>query len=159
MFSLFLLHLISSLTASCEYPQVEALTGAGILVVGHIGLTPQTASAAGGFRLQGKNAAAASDLLRDALALQAAGVCMIVLEMVPAPIARFITAHLKVQLCSVTCPSSSLCFCCAFCFVLIFSIWGYYIPRAFQSLLLSCIGAYYWHRRWQWDIRAGAGVP
>ena len=53
-------------------PQIEAVVDAGINVMGHIGLTPQTAAALGGYRVQGKSAAAAEELLADAKALEAA---------------------------------------------------------------------------------------
>ncbi len=72
-------------------PTVKALVKAGIPVQGHIGLTPQTASAMGGFKVQGKSARAAKALLEDAKALEAAGCFSLVLEAVPAPIARLIT--------------------------------------------------------------------
>ena len=62
---------------------VRAITDAGMAVVGHIGLTPQSAAQLGGYRVQGKTAADAGRLLDDALALEAAGAVMIVLEMVP----------------------------------------------------------------------------
>jgi 3-methyl-2-oxobutanoate hydroxymethyltransferase len=66
-------------------PTVEAIVKAGIPVQGHIGLTPQTASALGGFKMQGKDAAAAKQIIDDARALEAAGAFSIILEAVPAP--------------------------------------------------------------------------
>jgi 3-methyl-2-oxobutanoate hydroxymethyltransferase len=75
---------------------VAALVGAGIPVQGHIGLTPQTASALGGFKVQGQNAEAARSLIADARALAAAGCFSIVLEAIPAPIARLITEAVDV---------------------------------------------------------------
>ncbi len=75
---------------------VRAITRAGIAVQGHIGLTPQSASKLGGFRVQGKNAASARRLLDDALALQEAGCFSIVLEAVPDRIAAAITERLRV---------------------------------------------------------------
>jgi 3-methyl-2-oxobutanoate hydroxymethyltransferase len=77
-------------------PQVKALVGAGIPVMGHIGLTPQRVSVFGGFRLQAKTAAAAEALLEDALALQEAGCFAIVLEAVPAPVAERITHRVSI---------------------------------------------------------------
>jgi 3-methyl-2-oxobutanoate hydroxymethyltransferase len=76
--------------------RVQALTGAGIPVMGHIGLTPQTATMLGGFKAQGRNAAKAVQLYEDALALQAAGCFSIVLEAVPSPVAAQITAALDI---------------------------------------------------------------
>jgi 3-methyl-2-oxobutanoate hydroxymethyltransferase len=71
--------------------RVRALVGAGIPVMGHIGLTPQTATALGGFKAQGRTAAKARQLFEDALALEAAGCFSLVLEAVPAPVAERIT--------------------------------------------------------------------
>jgi 3-methyl-2-oxobutanoate hydroxymethyltransferase len=76
--------------------RVRALTGAGIPVMGHIGLTPQTATMLGGFKAQGRNAAKAVQLYDDALALQAAGCFSIVLEAVPSPVAARITEALDI---------------------------------------------------------------
>lgn len=70
---------------------VRALTDAGIPVMGHLGMTPQSVNAFGGFRVQGKTEAAAHALLRDVEALEEAGVFSIVLELVPAELARLIT--------------------------------------------------------------------
>jgi 3-methyl-2-oxobutanoate hydroxymethyltransferase len=76
--------------------RVLALVGAGIPVMGHIGLTPQSATMLGGFRAQGRTAAQARQLVEDALALEAAGCFAVVLEAVPAPVAARITASLSV---------------------------------------------------------------
>lgn len=75
---------------------VRAISDAGIPVMGHIGLTPQTATKLGGFKVQGKTTAAAQQLLDDALALQDAGCFAIVLEAVPAPVAATITQKLSI---------------------------------------------------------------
>ncbi len=75
---------------------VRAITRAGIPVLGHIGLTPQTLSKLGGYRVQGKTAAAARALLSDALALQEAGCFGIVLEAVPALVAEVISKTLHI---------------------------------------------------------------
>lgn len=72
-------------------PVVEALVRAGVPVVGHLGLTPQTASALGGFKLQAKDEDGARRLLADARALEAAGCWSVVLELVPAPLAKRVT--------------------------------------------------------------------
>lgn len=77
-------------------PVVEAIVTAGIPVQGHIGLTPQTASALGGFKVQGKSAEAARMLLEDAKALEAAGCFSIVLEAIPSPIAQIITESISI---------------------------------------------------------------
>ena len=77
-------------------PVVEAIVKAGIPVQGHIGLTPQTASALGGFKMQGKDAAAARRIIDDAKALEAAGVFSIVAEAVPAPLGKLIAESVSV---------------------------------------------------------------
>ncbi len=71
-------------------PTVEAIVKAGIPVQGHIGLTPQTASALGGFVMQGKNAEAAKKIIDDAKALEDAGAFSMILEAVPAPLAALV---------------------------------------------------------------------
>lgn len=71
---------------------VRALVRAGVPVIGHVGLTPQTAGQLGGYKVQGKDLAAARKLLADAKALDAAGVFGIVLEAVPAELAEAVTA-------------------------------------------------------------------
>jgi 3-methyl-2-oxobutanoate hydroxymethyltransferase len=75
---------------------VEGLVSAGIPVMGHIGLTPQSVNVLGGFRTQGKDAATAARLMADAVALQDAGAFAIVLECVPAELAEKITALLAI---------------------------------------------------------------
>ena len=75
---------------------VAAMVAAGIPVQGHIGLTPQTATSLGGFKVQGKSAQAAHQLIDDALALEAAGCFSIVLEAIPAPLAEHITSRLAI---------------------------------------------------------------
>ena len=77
-------------------PQVRALVNAGIPVCGHIGLTPQSATALSGYKVQGRTAEAATKLLNDALALEAAGAFMIVLECIPAQVAELISKRLSI---------------------------------------------------------------
>ncbi len=74
--------------------RARAIVAAGIPVVGHIGLTPQAATALGGYRVQGRTAEAAERLVRDALDLQGAGCFAIVLEAVPAAVTELITPRL-----------------------------------------------------------------
>jgi len=76
--------------------RVRTLVGGGVPVMGHLGLTPQSATMLGGFRAQGRTAEKAVRLLEDALALQAAGCFAIVLEAVPAPVATRITEALSI---------------------------------------------------------------
>jgi 3-methyl-2-oxobutanoate hydroxymethyltransferase len=75
---------------------VEAMVNGGIPVMGHIGLTPQTVGQLGGFKVQGKDAEAAKQLLEDAKALEQAGAFAIVLECVPAPVAKILTEELTI---------------------------------------------------------------
>jgi 3-methyl-2-oxobutanoate hydroxymethyltransferase len=77
-------------------PQVKALVDAGIPVMGHIGLTPQRSAVLGGFRVQGKTAAAAEILVEDALALQEAGCFALLLEAMPPAAADIITSSLRI---------------------------------------------------------------
>jgi 3-methyl-2-oxobutanoate hydroxymethyltransferase len=74
-------------------PVIETLVRAGIPVMGHLGLTPQTASALGGFKLQAQDEDGARKLLADARAIEDAGCWGIVLELVPAPLAKLVTAR------------------------------------------------------------------
>ena len=76
--------------------RVRALVGAGIPVIGHIGLTPQSATMLGGFRAQGRSAEKAQQLLAEARELEAAGCFSLVLEAVPAPVAKRITETLSI---------------------------------------------------------------
>jgi 3-methyl-2-oxobutanoate hydroxymethyltransferase len=76
--------------------RVRAIVSAGIGVMGHVGLTPQSETILGGFKTQGRTAAKARQLLADALALEAAGCFAIVLEAVPVPVAARITEALTV---------------------------------------------------------------
>jgi 3-methyl-2-oxobutanoate hydroxymethyltransferase len=76
--------------------RVHALVGAGVPVMAHIGLTPQSATMLGGFKAQGRTAEKALRLLEDAHALEAAGAFSLVLEAVPAPVAKRITEELAI---------------------------------------------------------------
>jgi 3-methyl-2-oxobutanoate hydroxymethyltransferase len=76
-------------------PQVEALVGAGIPVMAHLGFTPQSEHTIGGYRVQGRGEGGEA-LIADALAMQAAGAFAAVLEMVPADVAKRVTAELAI---------------------------------------------------------------
>jgi 3-methyl-2-oxobutanoate hydroxymethyltransferase len=76
-------------------PQVEALVGAGIPVMGHLGLTPQSIHTLGGYRVQGRDGAG-DVLVADALALEAAGAFAVVLEVVPADLAARVSKELAI---------------------------------------------------------------
>jgi 3-methyl-2-oxobutanoate hydroxymethyltransferase len=77
-------------------PTIEAIVKAGIPVQGHIGLTPQTASALGGFKMQGRDAAAAMGIIEDAKALEEAGVFSMILEAVPSPLGKLVAESVSV---------------------------------------------------------------
>ncbi len=75
--------------------RARAIVAAGIPVVGHVGLTPQSAAALGGYRVQGRTAARATEVMQDALNLQEAGCFAIVFEAVPAELTDLVTPHLS----------------------------------------------------------------
>jgi 3-methyl-2-oxobutanoate hydroxymethyltransferase len=75
---------------------VRALVDRGIPVMGHLGLTPQSVHALGGYRVQGRSPAAADRLVDDARALEEAGACATVLELLPTEVARRVTAALRI---------------------------------------------------------------
>ena len=75
--------------------RIAGIVGAGIPAIGHLGLTPQSVSALGGYRLQGKSAHLAKQIVDDAKALQDAGAFMILLEMVPDRLCQLITERAK----------------------------------------------------------------
>ncbi len=77
-------------------PQIKGILAAKIPVVGHLGLTPQSVNVFGGFKVQGKDTEQAKQLIEDALALEAAGVCAIVLECIPTKLAKIITDKLSI---------------------------------------------------------------
>lgn len=77
-------------------PTVKGIVDAGIPVMGHIGLTPQTISKLGGYRVQGKDIATAKALIDDGLALEEAGAFSLILEAIPGPVARLITERVGI---------------------------------------------------------------
>ena len=77
-------------------PQIKAITECGIPVVAHLGLTPQSVNAFGGFKVQGKDEAAAKKLIEDAKKVEEAGVFAVVLECVPAKLAERISKELSI---------------------------------------------------------------
>jgi 3-methyl-2-oxobutanoate hydroxymethyltransferase len=79
-----------------QAPAIAAIVAAGIPVLAHVGLTPQRQHALGGFRVQGRSAAAALQVLADARAVEAAGAFAVVLEAVPAPVAALVTRRLAI---------------------------------------------------------------
>lgn len=77
-------------------PQIKAIVEASIPVVAHLGLTPQSINAFGGFKVQGKSEEAAKKLIEDAKAIEKAGACMVVLECVPAALAKLVTEAISI---------------------------------------------------------------
>lgn len=75
---------------------VRQIVGAGIPVVGHLGLTPQTATMLGGYRVQGRTSESARKITNDAMSLEIAGACMIVLECIPDRVAEMISHTLTI---------------------------------------------------------------
>ena len=77
-------------------PTAKAIVDAGIPVMGHIGLTPQTISKLGGYRVQGRDVATAKSLIDDATALEEAGVFSLLLEAIPSPVAKLISKRVSI---------------------------------------------------------------
>ena len=86
-------------------PTIARIVAAGIPVMAHVGLTPQSVHAMGGFRVQGKTEEQAERVLRDALAVEAAGAFAVVLEGIPAPLAARIRPRARVDLPAPSGPS------------------------------------------------------
>lgn len=76
--------------------EIRAITAAGIPVCGHLGMTPQSVNAFGGFKVQGKDAKSAKRILDDAKAIEEAGAFMVVLECIPSDLAELITESLEI---------------------------------------------------------------
>jgi 3-methyl-2-oxobutanoate hydroxymethyltransferase len=88
---------VVKLEGGCEIAAtVKAIVDAGIPVMGHIGLTPQTVSKLGGYLVQGKDVTAAKALIDDALALEEAGLFCLSLEAIPSPVAKLITQRVGI---------------------------------------------------------------
>lgn len=82
-------------------PQIKAIVEAGIVAMGHIGLTPQSSGQLGGHKAQGRTAEAAKLVVEDAQAVQEAGAQMILLEAIPPEIGRYITENLDIPVLSI----------------------------------------------------------
>jgi 3-methyl-2-oxobutanoate hydroxymethyltransferase len=81
--------------------QIKAIADAGILVMGHIGLTPQSSGQLGGFKAQGRDAASARALIQDALSIQEAGGYALLLEAVPPELTTFLARKLTIPVYSI----------------------------------------------------------
>ncbi|WP_304508022.1 3-methyl-2-oxobutanoate hydroxymethyltransferase [Anaerotignum sp.] len=79
-------------------PQIKAIVGVGINVMGHIGLTPQTASSLGGFKVQGGTSESAAKLIKDAMELEKAGCFSIVLECVPSGVGKAVAEAVEIPI-------------------------------------------------------------
>jgi 3-methyl-2-oxobutanoate hydroxymethyltransferase len=82
-------------------PMIRGILDAGIVVVGHIGLTPQSSGQLGGHKAQGRTVASARLLIEDALALQSAGIHMLLLEAIPPEVGQFIARKLAIPVLSI----------------------------------------------------------
>jgi 3-methyl-2-oxobutanoate hydroxymethyltransferase len=82
-------------------PQIKAIVEAGIVVMGHIGLTPQSSGQLGGHKAQGRTSDAAKMVVEDALAVQEAGAQMILLEAIPPEVGKYITQNLDIPVLSI----------------------------------------------------------
>jgi 3-methyl-2-oxobutanoate hydroxymethyltransferase len=82
-------------------PQVRAILDAGMVVCGHIGLTPQSTGQFGGYKAQGRTAESGADMVKDAVALANAGAQLLLLEAVTPPVAKYITELLEIPVFSI----------------------------------------------------------
>lgn len=87
--------------------RAKAIASTGIPVVGHVGLTPQTATALGGFKAQGRTASRAMGVVEDALALQEAGCCCVVFEAIPAAVAQVVMDRIEIPVIGIGAGSST----------------------------------------------------
>jgi 3-methyl-2-oxobutanoate hydroxymethyltransferase len=82
-------------------PQIKAISDAGIVVIGHIGLTPQSSGQLGGFKAQGRDVNSARELIKDAIEIQAAGARILLLEAIPPEVTEFIAKRLSIPVYSI----------------------------------------------------------
>ena len=76
--------------------KIEAISNAGIIVFGHIGLTPQSSGVLGGFKAQGLHVDSARELIKDAIAVEKAGAMALLLEAIPPELTEYITKKLSI---------------------------------------------------------------
>ncbi len=133
---------------------VRRIVDAGVPVMGHIGLTPQSVNALGGYRVQGRTRAAARRVLDDALALQNAGAYSVVLECVPSPLARLITQRLAIP--TIGIGAGPDCDGQVQVFHDMLGLFADFVPRHARryASLAGDIGAAF--RRYADDVRSGA---
>ena len=82
-------------------PQIKAIVDAGMLLMGHIGLNPQSSGQLGGFKAQGRTAESAADLIKDAMAIQEAGAFALLVEAIPPEVGGIITRKLSIPVLSI----------------------------------------------------------
>lgn len=76
--------------------RIRAIVNAGILVIGHLGLTPQSTASFGGYRVQGKTRESFEETIKDSLAIERSGICMLLLEAMPSEVAHQVALQLRV---------------------------------------------------------------
>ena len=134
--------------------KIKAVTEIGIPVMAHIGLTPQTAAALGGFKLQGKNQETAERLVKEALAAEEAGAFLVLIELIPAELNEYINEKLTVPVISTGSGSSAAGFNLnAYDMLGIFGDFKPRFVRQYAQLRQSMIDAF---NAWDADVRSGS---
>jgi len=134
--------------------KIKAVTEIGIPVMAHIGLTPQTAAALGGFKLQGKNQETAERLVKEALAAEEAGAFLVLIELIPAELNEYINEKLTVPVISTGSGSSAAGFNLnAYDMLGIFGDFKPRFVRQYAQLRQPMIDAF---NAWDADVRSGS---
>ncbi len=134
--------------------KIKAVTEIGIPVMAHIGLTPQTAAALGGFKLQGKNQETAERLVKEALAAEEAGAFLVLIELIPAELNEYINEKLTVPVISTGSGSSAAGFNLnAYDMLGIFGDFKPRFVRQYAQLRQPMIDAF---NAWDADVRNGS---
>lgn len=134
--------------------KIKAVTEIGIPVMAHIGLTPQTAAALGGFKLQGKNQETAERLVKEALAAEEAGAFLVLIELIPAELNEYINGKLTVPVISTGSGSSAAGFNLnAYDMLGIFGDFKPRFVRQYAQMRQPMIDAF---NAWDADVRSGS---
>ncbi len=134
--------------------KIEAVTEVGIPVMAHIGLTPQTAGAIGGFKLQGKNKATAERLIKEALSAEKAGAFCVLIELIPSELNDYINKKLKVPVVSTgSGPSAAGFNLNAYDMLGIFGDFKPRFVRQYAQMRQEVINAF---SAWDNDVKSGA---
>lgn len=134
--------------------KIKAVTEIGIPVMAHIGLTPQTAAALGGFKLQGKNQETAERLVKEALAAEEAGAFLVLIELIPAELNEYINEKLTVPVISTGSGSSAAGFNLnAYDMLGIFGDFKPRFVRQYAQMRQPMIDAF---NAWDADVRSGS---